>query len=151
MEIRFFKKALVVFWALWFVIAFFTDFFGWLDTFDNMHISWAGTDNYSFLVKSLHIFSVPDTVAQFLYFGIIAWLFVSSLAFIFASVVGFTSNYSRWLKFANYAFIISLCLWFVFFLADQLVMNFDLEANHMVQAGVEFISYLALYILPDSK
>ncbi|MEP3278328.1 MAG: hypothetical protein ABJN26_00090 [Stappiaceae bacterium] len=47
------------------------------------------------------------------------------------------------------AFIISLGLWFAFFLADQIFLKFDLEQNHMVQGGFQLLCFFALYVLTD--
>lgn len=51
----------------------------------------------------------------------------------------------------NLAFIFSLSFWLLFFLADQLIMNFDLEENHMVQGGFELLCYMLINIVPDNK
>ena len=55
----------------------------------------------------------------------------------------------KWYTNVNMAFIFSMVYWMLFFLADQIVMNYDLEQNHMVQGGFELLSYLAIHLLPD--
>ena len=54
-----------------------------------------------------------------------------------------------WRERVNAAFIISLGLWFAFFISDQVVMMFDLEQNHMVQGGFQLLTFMAIHFLPD--
>jgi hypothetical protein len=44
---------------------------------------------------------------------------------------------------------ISMSLWLVFFLSDQVVMMFDLEENHMVQGGFQLLTFMTIHLLPD--
>lgn len=54
-----------------------------------------------------------------------------------------------WFPRATKAFILSLGLWLVLTLADQLLLKFKLEENHMIQAAFELLTFLSLYLLPD--
>jgi len=50
----------------------------------------------------------------------------------------------------NCVFIIALGLWLALFSDDQIVMQFGLEQNHMVQAGFQLPTFLAIHTLPDA-
>ena len=143
-----FKKIIIIFWALWWLIACWTDLVGIFAHFNGLKASWAPDLNYPFLAKSLAMYHVPGWVVTVLFIGIILWSLVSMLAFYWASF-SLRRSPAIWMARARVAFIISLSFWMAFFLADQLVMNFDLEQNHMVQGGFQFLSFLALYILPS--
>lgn len=143
----FFKKTLIIFWAFWWFIAFWTDLVGGLAHLGILQASWAPDTNYPFLVESLKMYTSSDVFVTFLFLGILLWSLLSTLAFIWASIAIFTFP-NTWIKHASIAFIISLTFWLIFFLADQLIMKFDLEENHMVQGGFELLTFLALYILP---
>lgn len=143
-----FKQIIIVFWAAWWLIALWTDVVGALAHFGWLQASWAPDTNYPFLETSLQMYSTPSWLVLILFLGIIAWSFVSTAAFCYASA-GLLKKRSIWMRRAEIAFIISLSYWMAFFLADQLVMKFDLEENHMVQGGFQLLSYLALYILPE--
>lgn len=143
-----FKKCIVVFWAAWWFIALWTDVVGALAHFGFLKATWAPDLNYPFLAESLKMYHVPAWLVNMFFAGIIAWSFLATSTFIYASLALHKSR-AIWMQRAQTAFIISLLYWLAFFLADQIVMKFDLEENHMVQGGFMLLSYLALYLLPD--
>jgi hypothetical protein len=142
-----FKKIIVLFWTLWWLIALWTDCIGAMSHLGWLQASWAPDSNFPFLMGSLKMYNVPLWGVWFCYLGIIAWLGLSTATFIWAASALHRTK-TIWLRRAEIAFIVSLTLWLAFFLADQLIMKFDLEENHMVQGGFQLLSFLALYILP---
>lgn len=143
-----FKKIIILFWTLWWLIALWTDIVGALRHIHWLDNAWAIDANYPFLVDSLKIYSLPPWLPQLLFGGIIVWLIINVSFFIYACMA-FRQNQAIWIHRASTAFIVSLCFWLALFLADQLVMKFDLEENHMVQGMFELITFLCLYLLPD--
>lgn len=147
MNTSFFKKIIIFFWGLWWLIAFWTDLVGWLAHMGWLNASWAPDMNYPFLKKSLEMYSLHDLIPPFLFFGITLGSLISASLF-FWTGFAFKQEKSIWMKRADKAFIFSLIFWFVFFLADQCIMKFDLEANHMIQGGFQLLTYFAMYLLP---
>lgn len=145
---RQFKKIIILFWALWWLIALWTDVVGILAHIGLIHASWAPDTNYTFLVQTLKMYPISDWMPACFLLGIILWSFLSAGLFCWACV-GLNKKREIWMRRAQYAFIVSLTYWLAFFLADQIVMKYDLEENHMVQGGFELLSYLALYWLPE--
>lgn len=143
-----FKKIIVIFWALWWLVALWTDVIGGLSHLGYLHASWAPDNNYPFLVKSLEMYNVPNWLPAFFYIGINIFSFACVILFVRAV---WTLNKPNWLDNVNIAFIFSMSYWLMFFLADQIIMNFDLEQNHMVQGGFQLLCYLTLYILPNKN
>lgn len=145
-----FKKIIIVFWTIWWLIAFWTDLVGGLAHLGYLHASWAPDTNYPGLVKSLVMYHVPMWVPLLFFIGILVWSLLSTLFFIYATI-GLHQPKPIWLARARLAFIISLTYWLAFFLADQTVMKFDLEENHMVQGGFQLLTFFAMYLLPDNE
>jgi len=143
-----FKQIIILFWTAWWLIALWTDVVGGLSHLQWMHVSWANDANYIFLVQSLQMYHVPRWLPPLLFSGIIVWSFFSFVLFAWASL-GVGLDRTPWMRRVDAAFGVSLCFWLAFFLADQWVLKFDLEENHMVQGGFELLTYLALYCLPD--
>ncbi len=141
-----FKKIIILFWTAWWLIALWTDVVGALAHYGWLHATWAPDTNFPFLVKSLAMYHPPAWLPALFFFGILLWSAVSTLAFIWTSFA-IHKERSVWLRRAQTAFIISLTFWLAFFLADQIVMQFNLEENHMVQGGFELLTYFALYLL----
>lgn len=134
-------------WALWWLIALWTDLTGALAHIGLLHAPWAQDTNYPFLVKSLEIYPLNRYVPPFLFFCIQIGSSTSSFLFFRASIGH--ADKTKWLQRIDHAFIFSLTFWFIFLIADQCIMNFDLEANHMIQAGFELLTYLLIRQSPQ--
>lgn len=149
-DIVFFKKSLIFFWTIWWLIALWTDVVGALAHYGLLHAAWAPDTNFPFLAESLKMYSVPLWLTTLFFIFILLWSLASTAAFVWASVA-LNQPQAIWMQRAKVAYIISLGFWLAFFLADQLVMKFDLEQNHMVQGGFELLSFLAMYLLPSGS
>lgn len=147
---EFFKKIIIIFWTIWWLIALWTDIVGILTHNGLLLRSWAPDINYPFLVESLKMYKVPFWVPQLFFGGILIWSLLSAAAF-FWTCISLNQPTTCWMRRADLAFVISITYWLAFFLADQMIMKFDLEANHMIQGGFQLLTYLALYILPSHK
>ena len=143
-----FKQVLVAFWALWWAIAFLTDFNGGLIQLGFTTTKWLAGDNYPSLHNTLAAYGTPTWLAVMLFVGIICWSGLSTLLLAKAALTPFRPR-EGWLKSVDRAFIVSLGLWLAFFIADQIFLKFGLEENHMVQGGFQLLSYIAIHILPD--
>ena len=144
-----FKKIIIIFWTVWWLIALWTDLVGGLTHMGYLNVSWAPDTNYPGLVQSLEMYHVPNWLPIFLFIGILLWSLLSTALFTWASM-GLVYNHKIWMQRAKYAFIVSLTYWLAFYIADQAVMKYDLEQNHMVQGGFQLLTFLALYLLPDN-
>ena len=142
-----FKQALVAFWAVWWAIAFLTDFIGGLNELGLTSTRWFAGENYPFLRKTLAPYGIPTALATLLFVGIIAWSFLSTILFTIAAITPIRQR-ARWLRRVDTAFIASLGFWLAFFLSDQIFLKFNLEQNHMVQGGFQLLCYLAIHLLP---
>ncbi|PIQ43759.1 MAG: hypothetical protein COV52_04770 [Gammaproteobacteria bacterium CG11_big_fil_rev_8_21_14_0_20_46_22] len=145
----FFKRVVVLFWFIWWLVAFVTDFLGFLNHFFGATFTWAINSNFVTLEKSLAFAHWSSGVIVTLYACVIIWLFISAILFALASISAFRAGPPQDKKVVNLAFIVTLFFWLAFFIADQCVMKFGLEENHMVQGGFELLSYLALFIIPN--
>ncbi len=145
-----FKKIIILFWTCWWIVALWTDVVGALSHLKMLNATWAPDTNYPFLVSSLKMYPLPTWMPAVFFVGILIWSLISTIAFCWASA-GLRLEKAIWMRRAEYAFIISLSYWFAFFIADQLVMKFDLEQNHMVQGGFQLLTFLGLYIFPSAK
>lgn len=147
---QFFKKIIILFWTFWWLIALWTDVVGGLAHLGMLKATWAPDTNYPFLAASLTMYHAPAWLVTFLFVGILLWSLLSTVAFCWASI-GLKKNPQIWMRRAQIAFIISLTYWLAFFIADQIVMKFDLEENHMVQGGFQLLTFLSLYLLPEKS
>jgi hypothetical protein len=145
-----FKRLILLFWALWWLLAFLTDLIGGLKEIGVVAASWLPHSNYPDLVESLAPYDTPGWLPPVLFVGIVAWSLLSTLLFAIAASTP-RQPAERWRRRLNRAFIVSLGLWLAFFLADQVVMKFGFEENHMVQGGFQLLTFLAIYLLPEEN
>jgi hypothetical protein len=115
-----------------------------------INASWAPDANYPILVASLKMYPIPNWLPPILFIGILFWSLLSTAAFCWASA-GIIKNNATWMRRAEIAFTVSLTYWLAFSIADQIVMKFDLEQNHLVQGGFQLLTFLALYLLPTHQ
>lgn len=145
-----FKFALVVFWALWWLIAFLTDVAGGLKEMGVIAGAWLPGTNYQFMLQTLAPFGAPVWLSVVFFVGIICWSGLSTVLLAAAAATPMQPR-SLWFRRVNTGFIVSLGLWLAFFIADQIVMKFDLEQNHMVQGGFQLLCFMAIHLLPDDR
>ena len=79
-----FKRLLVLFWALWWLLAFLTDFLAGLKEIGLFAAAWLPATNYPLLVKSLADYGPPGWLPPLLFIGIIGWSLISTLLFLLA-------------------------------------------------------------------
>lgn len=144
----FFKKIIILFWTCWWLIALWTDIVGGLTHLKLISASFAPDLNYPALVAALKMYQAPFWLSTCLFMLIITWSLLCATAFVWTSLA-LGQGVQKFLARANIAFVISLSFWLCFFLADQMVMKFDLEENHMVQGGFQLLTFLSLYCLPN--
>jgi hypothetical protein len=137
-----FKKLLIVFWCAWWLIALWTDVVGGIAYLNWLHADWAPAKNYPFLVESLKMYHLPNWVPALLFLSIIGWMTIISVIFLSAVFRMFARK--PYESITDVAFLVSMGLWLAFFIADQLIMNYELEANHMIQASFQFLSWMFL-------
>lgn len=83
----FFKRIIVVFWALWWMLAFLTDFLGGLYLLNVFTEPWVPRSNYPALVASLTQYDAPNWLPGVFFVGIVAWSLLSALAFFISDQV----------------------------------------------------------------
>ncbi len=149
-SIRSFKKFIILFWLVWSTVAFLTDFLGGLKHTGVISYSWVPDLNYPYLASSLEIYNTPPFVVAVLFWGIVIWLFLNVIVFLRAAFTSMASR-ERWMRNVDAAFIISMGLWLAFFIADLIVMKFDLLQNHMVQGSFQLLTWFLIHFLPEES
>lgn len=134
---------MVLFWTIWWIIALITDLVSVFAFFNYLPPTFTHSSSYNDVISTIELYHLPSCLAPILFFAIQLWLIIICIFFIHASL-NLRKAKTIWVSHAEKAFIISLCLWLTFFLADQIFLKFSLEENHMAQATFQFISYLFL-------
>lgn len=140
------QRLLVIFWALWWAIAFVSDVLGVLQHIHQI----PGTmfdGNYPMIKKAFENYVSYDIVPVVAFGILLVWEFLSAAFLIWASFLSF--NQEKWFRATRIAFIVSMGLWMFYFLGDQTLLLFNIESGDMPQAGLQFISLVLILIIEN--
>lgn len=138
---------LLVFWALWLTLVFFTNLFDGLKQAGVLPESWRfASGNYKAMRDVTDGYRVPDKVVGLLFAGVVLWEMLA-MGLMWRAVLMFGPAGSFAATYA--AFAVSLALWAAFILADEVFDAYDMSHVHMVLFAVQLLSLLAVVLLPE--
>ncbi len=143
----YFKSGLLLFWACWFSLAFTTNVLDFLHVFGDLPNDWLfRSGNYQLLHGVISIYHTPGYLLNFLFTCDITVQGLSAILFI-------TAAYCYWRgkswRFINLAFVLSIALWGVFILMEEVFIAYHFESVHAGLFEFELISLLAMHLLPE--
>lgn len=146
----FFKIWILLFWGLWFGIACCSNIIDLLHFHGIMLDYNFYSGNYLALKNVISVYQTPQHMLNILFYldiliqGIIAILFISS------AVSLYRSSIYCW-KLVNLAFIVSIVLWGVFLIMEEIFIAYQFEATHIRLSVFEIVSLLMFHLLPNTK
>ena len=147
-DLFYFKLGILAFWGIWFAIAFLTNVTDFLIA-TNLHApSLFRSGNYSALEKVISIYNTPHYFLNILFS---LNIFVQGLS----AIMFFIATFCFWKRVyiwqtINIAFSLSISLWAVFLIMEEIFIAYSYEATHIRLFMFEMISLLALHLLPHS-
>lgn len=144
------KAGLLLFWACWFAIASSTNIFDFLYTQNLLPANWAFKSNNFSALKQ--VFAIYDTNFYFL-----ETLFAINTAVQISIAILFFISFFLYIKtrtlspIINYSFALSMLLWAIFLIMEEIYIAYSFEATHRQLFTFELISLLALYLLPTPQ
>lgn len=136
-------RGILLFWALYFSIVALTNTFDAARSFGVLPPGWTlASGNYALVVKVTAVHGTPMAVVLILFLGVIAWEALSAVLF-------WRALMTRTRRAVYAAFTMSLALWAVFALVDEIFIAYTLGGVHRDLFGIELVSLLALRLLPD--
>lgn len=143
------KQGLLIFWACWFSLAFLSNF---VDLLTATHVinGWRfHSGNYEALAQVLSIYHTPHLILLLLFSMNTGVQSISASLFIIAAICFWRGNY-MW-PAIYLAFAISMGLWAIFLIMEEVFIAYKYEPTHMNLLLFELISLLALRLLPHQK
>ena len=136
------KSGVLLFWAAWFTIVLSTNVCDALKAGRVLPAGWTlSSGNWELMLKITAVHATPVAVVGVMFLGVIAWQAVAGVLFWRAWAAGGRGGVS--------AFTVSLALWAVFVLADEIFLAYTIEGTHLRLFAVQLLSVLALRLLPD--
>jgi len=149
MDLFSFKLGLLAFWGLWFMSACITNLCDSFRVGGILNKTWPfASGNFKSLTDAMQVWSPPRWFPWLLFLGVVCWQFLAALWF-GRAVISSVMKGSMDLDIINSAFTLALGLWVAFMLADEILKQYDTEHNHMLFFMAQFLSFMAVYVLPS--
>ncbi|MGB6976147.1 MAG: hypothetical protein WBE18_01625 [Gammaproteobacteria bacterium] len=141
------KLGCLLFWTVWFSVAFTTNFFDFLSVVGWLSKGWHFlSGNYHALVNVLHVYNTPPSLLNILFALDISTQGISAILF-FTAFICFWRNVYVW-QIISLAFGVSMALWAAFLVMEEVFIAYPFEATHIRLLIFEMICLLMFYLLP---
>lgn len=142
----FLKGGVILFWAVWFSIAFSSNLCDFLKAFNLLPPSWLfASHNYALIQGVVSIYHLPIDIVTFMFVGILGLEFVICLCFWIALF-----SYRNGLGWVNKAFTLGVSLWALFLISEEIFIAYQFETGHLILFIAQLVSLIAIhYLLPD--
>jgi hypothetical protein len=143
-----FKLGLLLFWGLWYAIAFFTNLCESFHALRAFPSTWPfASGNLRDVTQATKTYSGVRWLPRVLFFGVLGvqLLIVCLFGWAFISSVSAGSLRS---DPVNAAFSASLGLWAAFMLADEIFKQYDTEHVHVLFLIAQLVTFVALHVTP---
>lgn len=145
----YFKLGCLLFWACWFAVAGSTNLFDFMHAVGYLSNDWLfRSGNYNVLADVVKIYHLSPLFLNILFICDFSAQLLSAFLF-FLSIIIVISGRPGW-AFINSAFAISMALWGVFMVMEEIFIAYPYEHTHAMLFAFELITLLALHFLPDS-
>lgn len=146
----YFKAGCLLFWASWFGIACFTNYFDFLYTLGLLPSSWLfRSGNYALLDSALSIYHSRPLLTHVLFICNMSVQGLSSLLFLTA-FLKFIRRQPAW-ALINTAFSLSIALWATLLIVAELFIAYAFEFEISTLFIFELITLLAIHLLPSQE
>jgi hypothetical protein len=145
------KQGILLFWALWLSIAWLANLCEALKACHWLGTQWKfASGNYALLIEITQKYRLPFWFTALLFGGILLWQGCSATLFWY-TLVAFQGVQQSGEPLLYRAFLVSLALWAVFLIADEICLAYETEDTHLRVFIAQVVSLLALALLPEAR
>jgi hypothetical protein len=143
----FIKLGSLLFWSCWFTLVCLTNIFDFMHAYHGLPDNWQfRSGNYALLEKVLEIYHTPPAIL-FTLFSLDILVQGTSAVLCIISSITFLVN-RQITPIINIAFGISMALWAVFILMEEVFIAYGYESVHIRLLAFEMLNLLMLHLLP---
>lgn len=141
------KLGCLLFWACWFLLVCLTNIFDFIHAHHGLPDDWLfRSGNYMLLKKVLQIYHTPPAILFTLFSFNIFVQGTSAILFMISSATFLTKKQIT--PIVNIAFGISMALWAVFILTEEVFIAYSYVSVHIRLFAFEMLTLLTLHLLP---
>ncbi|HTU93159.1 MAG TPA: hypothetical protein VMF69_23975 [Gemmataceae bacterium] len=142
------KRLLLLFWAVWLSVVFFSNLADAGKGLGLLGESWAfASGNWKLIQETTARYKFPPAVNAILFACVILWEGAAAVLF-WRAGWSFRGRSSAG-KAVYWAFTISLLLWGAFLIADEIFLVYPLESTHLRLFVAHLATLLAVELLPE--
>jgi hypothetical protein len=142
------KAGCLFFWACWFTLACTTNILDLILAMGKLSANWHfHSGNYTLLARTLSIYSVPAYLLNILFMLDISVQGLSAILF-FLALSAYLRRKHGWLLI-NSAFTVSIALWAVFIIMEEIFIAYQYESVHIRLFMFELLTLLTIHSLPQ--
>ena len=140
------KQGILLFWGIWFALAFLTNLTDFLVVTNIITSLPFHSGNYKALEKVVNVYNISHHFLNGLFYLDILAQGTCSILFLISAICFFNKKYT-W-RLINIAFIISISLWAIFVIMEEIFIAYSFEATHIRLIIFEILSLFSLHLLP---
>jgi ubiquinone/menaquinone biosynthesis C-methylase UbiE len=142
------KRILLIFWAIWFSVVFFSNLADALKGLALLPDTWAfASGNFKFIKETTARYGTSGFVNGVLFAGVIVWEGIASVLFWRAGWAFQGRNSAN--KALYLAFTASLLLWGAFLIADEIFIAYPVAGTHLRLFVAQLVTLMAIELLPE--
>jgi hypothetical protein len=147
-SIFYFKLGLLLFWGVWYFIAFCTNV---CECFARLRVlpnAWRfASGNLQGVSHAVKTYSASPWLPWLLFSGVLC--FQLFLVFLFGWAIISSGAGSLNSQAINAAFCAGLALWAAFMLTDEIFKQYDVEHSHVLFFIAQLVTFISFYVLPS--
>lgn len=149
MSAQWIRQGLLLYWTVWTATVFASNVTDALRAMRLLPASWGFiSGNYSTMIRVTNIYHTPRWVGAWLFSGVILWEAFGACSFGLALR---SSKASVDRSNFNLAFAINLSLWAAFMIADEVLLDYEIENTHRSIFAAQLLTLAVLYLLPEDR
>jgi hypothetical protein len=143
------KLGCLLYWACWFSLAFLTNVFDFIHAMTGLSSDWHfRSGNYVLLSSTLSLYHTSGLFLNFLFICNMAVQGLSAVLFFSAGMYFWRRHRYTW-PCINLAFTISIALWAVFLIMEEIFIAYAFEGGHSRLFIFELVTLLSIHLLPN--
>jgi len=147
-SIFYFKLGLLIFWGVWYSIAFCTNLCDCFERLGVLRKAWPfASGNLRGITQAVQTYSAARWLPWLLFFGILCLQLLIVFLFWWA-IISSAAGSLNW-EAINAAFIAGLALWAALMLADEMFKQYEVEHSHVLFFIAQLVTFISLYGIPS--
>lgn len=142
-----FTALILAFWACWFCLVVSSNAVDFFTTLHLLHGWTFDSHNFAWIKESVAVYHTPHWMAVTFFLVDIVLQLACAILFVAATFEYISKGSMDQVKFPYAAFLLSLVLWMIFIIMEEVFVTFTVEAVHIRIMVAEMVSLILILLL----